>query len=99
MCRRIGLGDELRHRLAGRAPCGLVQGVEILPHGAPAGGEATPVSVLCAGDRPLLVGVGGDQAGVHRKSLAADKPLLDTAARRGARPRGAEKMPNGLQPT
>jgi len=36
--------------------------------------------VLCAGDRPLLVSVGGYQAGVHRKSLAADKPFLNTAA-------------------
>jgi len=42
-----------------------------------------PVGMLCAGDRPLLVGVRGDQAGIHRKSLAANEPFLDTAADHG----------------
>src|SRR5437879_2886813 len=80
---RIGWRDELRHGLAGCAPCGLIQCVEILPYGAPVGGEAAPVHRLCTGDRPLLVGIGRDQAGVHRKSLAADEPLLNAAVHHG----------------
>jgi hypothetical protein len=61
----------------------LIKQVEILAHGASTGGEAMPVGMLCTGDRPLLVGVRGDQAGIHRKSLAANKPFLDTAADHG----------------
>jgi hypothetical protein len=58
-------------------PC---PGVEILPHSTTAGGETSPVRMLCAGDGPLLVGISRDQAGIHRKSLAADQLLLDTTA-------------------
>jgi len=76
----IGSGDELRHGLAGGTPCGIVERVEIFPHRAAARGEAAPVDVLSAGDRPPLVGIGGDQAGVHRKSFAANQPFLNTAA-------------------
>jgi hypothetical protein len=55
-------------------------GVEILPHSTTAGSQAAPVRMLYAGEGSLLVGVGRDQAGVHRKSFAADKSFLDTAA-------------------
>src|SRR5882762_3481017 len=77
---RIGPGDELRRDLAGRTPGGLVESVEILPYGTPARSERRPICTFCAGDGPLLVGVGRDQTGIDRKSLPANEPFLDTTA-------------------
>ncbi len=83
LSRGIGSGDELRRYLAGGTPCSLIESVEILPYGASAGGKALPVRVFCTRDRSLLIGFGGDQAGVHRKSFAANQAFLNTAAHHG----------------
>src|SRR6266481_4770644 len=80
LCCGIGSGDELRYGLAGGTPCGIVKRVEIFPHRAATRREAAPVDGLSAGDGSLLVGVGGDQAGIHRKSFATNQPFLNTAA-------------------
>lgn len=77
--RRIGAGDELRLGLAGRAPGGLVERVEILAHRAAGPGEIVPVDRLGGFGRTLLVGIGLDQAGIDRKAFAADQPLRDAA--------------------
>src|SRR5256885_124690 len=52
----------------------------LFPWARPTNPAKGPIRMLCTGDRPLLVGVGRDQAGVHRKSFAADQSFLDTAA-------------------
>jgi hypothetical protein len=83
LSRGIGSGDELRRHLAGGTPSSLIESVEVLPHGAPIGGEVLPVRAFCTGDGPLLISVRGDQAGVHRKSFAAYQPFLNTAAHHG----------------
>jgi hypothetical protein len=78
--RGIGSGDELRSHLAGGAPCSLVERVEVLPHGAPTVASSCQLVWVCTGDGPLLIGVGWDQAGIHRKAFAANQPFLNTAA-------------------
>jgi hypothetical protein len=80
--RRIGARDELRLRLAGRAPGGFVEGVEILADRAARPGEIVPIDRLGRFRRALLVGVGPDQAGIDRKAFAADEPFRDAAPNR-----------------
>ena len=75
--RRIGARDELRLRLAGRAPSGFIQRVEILAHRSTRPGEIVPIDRLGGFCRPLLVGVGLDQAGIDREAFAADQPFRD----------------------
>lgn len=76
----IGPRDELWHGFAGRAPGGFVERVEILPHRPACGGECPPIRVLRTGNRTMFVGVGWDQAGIHREALATNQVLFETAA-------------------
>jgi hypothetical protein len=69
LCRWIRPGDELRYRLARRAPGGLIQGVEIFPDGSSRPGDGLPVNIVRPGGRALLVGIGGNQAGIDRKTI------------------------------
>ena len=77
---RIRLRDELRHGFARRAPCCLIQGVEILPDGSARPGNGLPVNLVRPSSRTLLVGVSGNQAGIDRKSGARLSTLLPCSA-------------------
>ena len=79
LCRWIRPGDELRYRLARRAPGGLIQGVEIFPDGSSRPGDGLPVNIVRPGGRALLVGIGGNQAGIDRKSGSLDQPFCQAA--------------------
>src|SRR4029453_12132434 len=78
--RGIGARDEFRLDLAGGAPCGVVERVEIFLHRTARRGERWPIHGLRAGNRTLLVGVGRNQAGVDREALAANQAFLDATA-------------------
>jgi hypothetical protein len=75
--RRIGRRDELRRHLAGRTEGRIIEGRQVLLHRP---GRCLKIAILVplfARDRPLLVGVGHDQAGIDRKALAADQASRD----------------------
>jgi hypothetical protein len=73
--RRIGRRDELGPDLTGHTERGIIQGRQILTHGMP-GILAEIVDVVAiAWNRTLLVGIGGDQAGIDSKSFAAHQAL------------------------
>src|ERR1700693_5661770 len=71
--------DELRNNLAGRAPGGVIERVEIFPHGAPRRRPLLPIDLIGACKRALLVGVSRDQAGVDGETFTADQALGDRA--------------------
>ena len=83
LCGRIRLGDELRYRLARRAPSSLIQGVEIFPDGSASTGDGLPVNIVRPSGRALLVGIGGNQAGIVRKSGPLDQPFCHAAPDHG----------------
>jgi len=83
LCGRIRPGDELRYRLAGRAPGSLIQGVEIFPDRPARPGYGLPVNIVRPGSRALLVGIGGNQAGIDRKSGPVDQPFRHAAPDHG----------------
>ncbi len=73
----IGARDELWRHVTRSSEGVVVQGIEILAHG-PAG--SVPVSILVpvlSRYRAALVGIGLDQARVHREPFAANELLLD----------------------
>ena len=72
---RVRLRDELRHRLARYAPSRLIQRVQILPDGTARPGESFPVDVVRSGDGALLIGIGGNQAGIDSKGGSVDQPF------------------------
>src|ERR1700685_2864171 len=74
LCGRIRFGDELRYRLARRAPSSLIKGVEIFADGSARPGDGLPVNVVRPSSRTLLVGIGGGQAGVDRKNAPSYHP-------------------------
>src|SRR5215472_5007794 len=78
--RGIGARDKLRSDFAGRAPCSVVERVEIFLHRTARRGERWPIHGFRAGNRTLLVGVGRNQGGVHREALAADQTFFDATA-------------------
>jgi hypothetical protein len=73
---RIRPGDELRYRLAGCAPGGLIQGIEIFPDGSARPGNGFPVNIIRPGSRALLVGIGSNQAGIDRKGSPVTRVTL-----------------------
>ena len=77
--RRIGPRDELRRDLAGGAPSGLIERIEILAHRPAGPGKIVPVDGLRSFRRALLVRIGPDQAGINREALASDEPFVDAA--------------------
>src|SRR5437763_6289636 len=73
LCRGIGRRDELRDNVAGRAPCPIVEGRQILLHGAAGPSRiALPMPILTC-DRALLVGIGLDQARIDGKAFATNQ--------------------------
>ena len=76
---RIRSGNELRGDGRGRAERRIVERGEIFARGA----NRVLLDLLklpvLACNRALLVGVGGDEAGVDRKSIGAHQPLRHTA--------------------
>src|SRR5262245_2978306 len=76
---RVRLRDELRHRLARRAPSRLIQCVQILSDGTARPGDGFPVDVIRSSDGALLVGIGGNQAGIDRKGRSVDQPFCHAA--------------------
>ena len=83
LCGRIRLGDELRYRIARRAPSSLIQGVEIFPDGPARRGDGLPVNLVRPGRGALLVGIRGNQAGIDRKSGPLDQPFCHAAPDHG----------------
>src|SRR4051794_7600926 len=75
--RGIGRRDELRDNLAGGTPRRIVEGRQILLHGA-AGPRriAIPAPILTC-DRALLIGVSLDQARIDGKAFATDQTGRD----------------------
>jgi len=91
--RRIGARDELRLDLAGRAPGGFVERVEILADRAPCAGEIVPVDRLGSFRGALLVRIGLDQAGIDREAFPTHEPLRDAAP-----DRRLEQLPQQVAP-
>ena len=83
LCGRIRPGDELRYRLARRAPSSLIQGVEIFPDGSARPGDGLPVNIVRPSSRALLVGISRNQAGIDRKSGPLDQPFCHAAPDHG----------------
>ena len=73
--RRIRRRDKLRLYLAGRAEGSIVERCQILANRSSGIGVEAADPPLIAGNRPLLVGVGRDQARIHREAFAADEAL------------------------
>src|SRR5664280_3329486 len=76
--RWIGRRDELRHNLAGRAPRRIVEGRQILLHGAAGPLGITILAPVLTRDRALLVGVGRNQAGIDCEAFATNQTGRDT---------------------
>src|ERR1700680_4838558 len=70
---RIGWRDELRHDVAGRAPCRVVEGRQILLHRAAGALRIAVLVPVRTGDRALLVGVSLDQARIDSKPFATNQ--------------------------
>src|SRR5262249_37607294 len=64
--------DELRRHVARRAKGCVIEGCQILFHSSACRLRVTVLVPIFAGDRALLVGVGGDQARIDRKALPTD---------------------------
>src|SRR4029079_4434833 len=71
LCSRIGWRYELRRHVARRTEGRPVEGCQIFLHSAACGLRGTLLVPVLARDRPLLVGVRRNQAGVDREPLAA----------------------------
>ena len=69
----IGRRYELRVDLGGSAKCRVVKGGQIFLHGAAGGRGITRLAPFRARDRPLLVGVRHNQAGIDCEAVAADQ--------------------------
>src|SRR5947199_839642 len=103
LCRGIGWRDELRDHVAGRAPCLVVEGRQILLHGAAGPSRiAIPLPILTC-DRALLVGIGLYQARIDGKAFTpqcTSRPPVRThdgkRLPRGSARCGRVKMPNDL---
>ena len=83
LCGRIRPGDELRYRLAGCAPGSLIQGIEIFPDGSARPGNGLSVNIVRPSSRALLVGIGGNQAGIDRKSGPLNQSFCHAAPDHG----------------
>jgi hypothetical protein len=57
------------------APHSLIQGVEILSDGSARPGKGLPVNLVRPSSCALLVGIGGDQAGIERKGGPVYQPF------------------------
>src|SRR5215207_8623362 len=71
--RGIGWRNELRDNLAGGAPRCIVEGRQILLHRAAGPRRITIFAPILTCDRALLVGIRLDQAGIDRKTFAANQ--------------------------
>jgi hypothetical protein len=74
---RIGRCDELRGHSARRTKDAVIEGCQILLHGATGSLGLDLLAPLVARDRTLLVGVCYNQAGIDRKAFATDQTGLD----------------------
>jgi hypothetical protein len=71
-------GDELRQHLACRAEGCVIQRCQIFLHRAACGLGITRFQPFRARNRPLLVGVRRNQAGIHRKTFSPDQSGCNT---------------------
>ena len=69
---RVGRRDELRRDLAGRTEGRVIEGCQVLLHGAARSLGITRLLPFRARDRTLLVGISYNQARIDRKPFTTD---------------------------
>src|SRR5262245_16628877 len=69
---RVGRRYKLRRHLAGRTEGRVIEGCQVLLHGAARSLKITPLLPFRAGDRTLSVGVSYNQARIDRKPFTTD---------------------------
>ena len=80
---RIGARDELRRDLTGRAESGVIQSCEILADRSTSPGTKIVSAPFVTRNGALFVGIGSDEARVHRKPVAAHQALAQAAFHHG----------------
>jgi hypothetical protein len=61
----------------------LAAPIEIFPDGSERLGDGLPVNIIRPSSGTLLVGIGGNQAGIDRKSGPLDQPFCHAAPDHG----------------
>lgn len=81
--RRIGARDELRRDLTGRPESGVIQRCEILADRSTSPGAKIVGAPRVTRNGALFVGIGSDEARVHRKPVAAHQAFAQAAFHHG----------------
>ncbi|MBR1235585.1 hypothetical protein JQ611_26455 [Bradyrhizobium sp. AUGA SZCCT0182] len=97
----IGWRDELRHNVAGSAPCGIVAGRQILLYCAAGPRRIAILAPILTCDRTLLVGICLDQARINRKTFATNQTgrnaRLDDTFENATKDRSEETPPKQVR--